>query len=115
MKKVIKYLSLFLIWGILLSIEIIFAVVLYKEAIRFPVELVGPSRKEDAVFAILIITVVVFLACIIWFFAWKTMWKNQDIFDRITSGNELNAKEMRDFMEPYRFLKTKYIHQSKGL
>ena len=41
--------------------------------------------------------------------------KNQDIFDRITSGNELNAKEMRDFMEPYRFLKTKYIHQSKGL
>lgn len=41
--------------------------------------------------------------------------KNQDIFDKITSGNELNAKEMRDFMEPYRFLKTKYIHQSKGL
>ena len=41
--------------------------------------------------------------------------KNQDIFDRITSGSELNAKEMRDFMEPYRFLKTKYIHQSKGL
>ena len=30
-------------------------------------------------------------------------------------ANELNAKEMRDFMEPYRFLKTKYIHQSKGL
>ena len=25
--------------------------------------------------------------------------KNQDIFDKITSGNELNAKEMRDFME----------------
>ncbi|MCD7980282.1 MAG: hypothetical protein LUF31_06865, partial [Fusobacterium sp.] len=78
MKKMIKYLSLFLVWGILLSIEIIFAVVLYKEATRFPAELVGPSRKEDAVFAILIITVVVFLACIIWFFAWKTMWKNQD-------------------------------------
>ena len=37
------------------------------------------------------------------------------VFDRITSGEELNAKEMRDFMEPYRFLKTKYIHQSKGL
>lgn len=42
MKKMIKYLSLFLVWGILLSIEIIFAVVLYKEATRFPVELVGP-------------------------------------------------------------------------
>ncbi|MEQ3308804.1 hypothetical protein AAA294_15135 [Fusobacterium varium] len=88
MKKVIKYLSLFLIWGILLSIEIIFAVVLYKEAIRFPVELVGPSRKEDAVFAILIITVVVFLACIIWFFAWKTMWKNQDIFESLLTDEE---------------------------
>ena len=45
----------------------------------------------------------------------KQKQQNQDIFDRITSGNELNAKEMRDFMEPYRFLKTKYIHQSKGL
>ena len=41
--------------------------------------------------------------------------KNQDNFDRITSGNEINAKEKRDVMEPYRFLKTKYIHQSKGL
>lgn len=41
--------------------------------------------------------------------------KNQAVFDRIVSGEELTAKEMRDFMEPYRFLKTKYIHQSKGL
>ena len=88
MKKMIKYLSLFLVWGILLSIEIIFAVVLYKEATRFPVELVGPSRKEDAVFAILIITAVVFLVCIIWFFAWKTMWKNQDIFESLLTDEE---------------------------
>lgn len=41
--------------------------------------------------------------------------KNKDVFDRITAGHDINAKEMRDFMDPYRFLKTKYIYQSKGL
>lgn len=88
MKNVIKYLSLFLVWGIFLSIEIIFAVVLYKEATRFPVELVGPSRKNDAVFAILIITAVVFLACFVWFFVWKAIWKNQATFESLLTDEE---------------------------
>ncbi len=67
MKNVIKYLSLFLVWGIFLGIEIIFAVLFYKEATRFPVELVGPSRKEDAILAVIIITIVVFfcLSCLV--------------------------------------------------
>ncbi len=60
----------------------------YKEATRFPVELVGPSRKEDAILAVIIITVVVFLACFVWFLAWKTMWKNQDIFESLLTDEE---------------------------
>ena len=80
MKNKIKYLSLFSVWGILLSINIFFAAVLYKEATRFPIELVGPARRRDGILAVSIITVVVFFACIIWFFAWKSIWKNQDAF-----------------------------------
>ncbi|WP_308009761.1 hypothetical protein [uncultured Fusobacterium sp.] len=88
MKNVIKYLSLFLVWGIFLGIEIIFAVLFYKEATRFPVELVGPSRKEDAILAVIIITIVVFLACLVWFFVWKAIWKNQDIFESLLTAEE---------------------------
>ena len=88
MKNVIKYLSLFLVWGIFLGIEIIFAVLFYKEATRFPVELVGPSRKEDAILAVIIITIVVFFACLVWFFVWKAIWKNQDIFESLLTAEE---------------------------
>ena len=88
MKNVIKYLSLFLVWGIFLGIEIIFAVLFYKEATRFPVELVGPSRKEDAILAVIIITIVVFLACLVWFFAWKAIWRNQATFESLLTAEE---------------------------
>lgn len=88
MKNVIKYLSLFLVWGIFLGIEIIFAVLFYKEATRFPVELVGSSRKEDAILAVIIITIVVFLACLVWFFAWKAIWRNQATFESLLTAEE---------------------------
>ena len=35
--------------------------------------------------------------------------KNKDFFQRFVNHGEVNAKEMRDFMEPYRFIKSKYI------
>ena len=90
MKNKIKYLSLFSVWGILLSINIFFAAVLYKEATRFPVELVGPARRRDAILAVSIITAVVFLACIVWFFVWKSIWKNQDAFESLLTEEEKN-------------------------
>lgn len=35
--------------------------------------------------------------------------KNKSFFQRFVNHEEVNAKEMRDFMEPYRFIKSKYI------
>lgn len=97
MKSSMKYLSLFLVWGIFLSIEAIFAVALYEEATRFPVELVGTSRRDDAVFAMLIISAVVFLACFIWFFAWKALWKNQAAFQALLTDEEKNLAPNSSF------------------
>ena len=34
---------------------------------------------------------------------------NKSFFQRFVNHEEVNAKEMRDFMEPYRFIKSKYI------
>ena len=35
--------------------------------------------------------------------------KNKSFFQRFVNHEEVDAKEMRDFMEPYRFIKSKYI------
>ena len=35
--------------------------------------------------------------------------KNKSFFQRFVNHDEVDAKEMRDFMEPYRFIKSKYI------
>lgn len=35
--------------------------------------------------------------------------KNTSYFQRFINHEEVNAKEMRDFMEPYRFIKSKYL------
>ena len=35
--------------------------------------------------------------------------KNKSFFQRFVNHEEVDAKEMRNFMEPYRFIKSKYI------
>ena len=35
--------------------------------------------------------------------------KNKSFFQRFVNHEEVDAKEMRDFMEPNRFIKSKYI------
>ena len=35
--------------------------------------------------------------------------KNKSFFQTFVNHEEVDAKEMRDFMEPYRFIKSKYI------
>ena len=39
--------------------------------------------------------------------------KNKSFFQRFVNHEEVDAKEMRDFMEPYRFIKSKYILKKK--
>lgn len=41
----------------------------------------------------------------------ETIKNSQNIFNKLTSNEELNSIEMRDFMQPFRNIKSKYLNK----
>jgi len=83
--------SLFVFWVVILIIGTIFAYSLYTDGIKYPVELVGPERLRDAMYGVYAISICLLFVCVIWFFVWKSYWKNQKTFDEPLTTQEKYA------------------------
>ncbi|MDU1909615.1 hypothetical protein [Fusobacterium sp.] len=80
MKSKKKYLYLFIVWGIFISLEIIFIITFYLEIIMSPIEIVGVEEKQNVFYGILSISLIILAICLVWFFIWKIKCKNQDTY-----------------------------------
>jgi hypothetical protein len=83
--------SLFAFWVVILAVGAIFAYSLYTDGIKYPVELVGPERLRDAMYGVYAISICLLAVCVIWFFVWKSYWKNQKTFDETLTEQERYA------------------------